>query len=154
VQVLTAVAERLATADEIYSHGEQARLANVAATIVARAEISILMYGVPGSPKSSTGTKLSFKRLRRNQKTSADSKMTYIFYKESSPRQTALQRTEYCHGGARESASFSAAAISSPTWTNSPGSQLRWPVITEAGNDPSVAGLVYIAAYMPDAASN
>jgi hypothetical protein len=37
-QVLAAVAQRLATADEIYSHGEQDRLANVAATIVARGD--------------------------------------------------------------------------------------------------------------------
>ena len=27
-------------------------------------------------------------------------------------------------------------------------------VITEAGNDPSVAGLVYIAAHMPDVGEN
>jgi len=27
-------------------------------------------------------------------------------------------------------------------------------VITEAGNDPAVAGLVYIAAHMPDAGEN
>jgi len=30
-------------------------------------------------------------------------------------------------------------------------SQLRGAVITEAGTDPAVAGLVYIAAHMPDA---
>lgn len=35
-QVLAAIAQRLATADEIYTHGEQDRLANVAAAIVAR----------------------------------------------------------------------------------------------------------------------
>lgn len=35
-RVLTAIAERLAMVDEIYTHGEQDRLANVAATIVAR----------------------------------------------------------------------------------------------------------------------
>lgn len=35
-QVLAAIAQRLATADEIYTDGEQDRLANVAATIVGR----------------------------------------------------------------------------------------------------------------------
>jgi hypothetical protein len=40
-RVLEAIGQRLATADEIFTHGEQDRLANVAATIVSRHDFDI-----------------------------------------------------------------------------------------------------------------
>lgn len=43
-RVLAAIAERLATAGEIYTHGEQGRLANVAATIVSRPDFDDTLW--------------------------------------------------------------------------------------------------------------
>lgn len=45
-QVLVAIAQRLATAEEIYTHGEQDRLADVATAIVARHDFDITSWRI------------------------------------------------------------------------------------------------------------
>jgi hypothetical protein len=71
-RVLTAIAQRLATADKIYTNGEQDRLANVAAAIVARQDFDSVLWRT-WIADIDRGTKLFSNRVRRNLKRSSGS---------------------------------------------------------------------------------
>jgi hypothetical protein len=74
---LAAIAQRLATANEIFSHGEQDRFASVAVAIVFRPDFDSERWAL-GLRSWTRETRLFLNRVRRQCRLSSDSKTIRI----------------------------------------------------------------------------